>query len=110
MKRHPLPEEPVQVITIAATGGSFTLTYSGQQTAALAFAVTAAEVQAALEALGRIGAGNVAVTGPAGGPFELRFTGELAEKLVDVVEPDGDALEGTVAVTTEVPSPREQQM
>ena len=105
--RHPLPDEPVQVVTIAATGGTFTLTYSGQETGALAFDVTAAQLQAQLEALGRIGAGNVAVSGPDGGPFELRFGGELTGKNVDVVEPDGAALEGTVTVTTEVPSPWE---
>jgi hypothetical protein len=106
-KRHPLPDEPVQVITIDATGGTFTLTYSGQETGPLAFDLAGASLRAALEALGRIGAGNVAVSGPDGGPFELRFGGELIGKNVDVVEPDGEALDGTVAVTTEVPSPWE---
>lgn len=48
------------------TAGTFTLTFGGQDTAALPFDATAAAVQAALEALGTIGAGNVAVTG---GPF-----------------------------------------
>ena len=105
--RHPLPDEPVQVVTLGATGGTFTLTYSGQVTGALAFDVTADGVQAALEALGRIGAGNVAVSGRDGGPFELRFGGELAGKNVAVVEPDGAALDGTVEVTTQVPSPWE---
>ncbi len=105
--RHPLPDEPVQVVTIAATGGTFTLTYSGQETGPLAWDAAAADVQAALEALGRIGAGNVAVSGPDGGPFELRFGGELAGKNVDVVEPDGELLDGSVEVTTQVPSPWE---
>ncbi len=99
-KRHPLPDEPVQVITIDATGGTFTLTYSGQETGPLAFDAAPGDVQAALEALGRIGAGNVTATGPDGGPLELRFGGELAGKLVDVVEPDDEALTGTVTVTT----------
>ena len=75
--RHPLPDPPVQVVAIAATGGTFTLTYSGQETAALAFDASPADVQAALEALGRVGAGNVAVSGPDGGPFQLRFGGAL---------------------------------
>jgi hypothetical protein len=105
--RHPLPDEPVQVVAIAATGGTFTLTYSGQQTGALAFDVPASAVQSALEGLGRIGAGNVAVAGPDGGPFELRFGGELTGKNVAVVEPDGEHLEGSVEVTTRVPSPWE---
>jgi hypothetical protein len=106
-KRHPLPDEPVQVVTLSATGGTFTLTYSGLQTGALAFDSSAADLQGALEALGRIGTGNVAVSGPDGGPFELRFGGDLAGRNVAVVEPDGDQLEGDVEVTTHVPSPRE---
>jgi hypothetical protein len=105
--RHPLPDEPVQVVTLAASGGSFTLTYAGQETGPLAFDVAAAAVQSALEGLGRIGAGNVAVAGPDGGPFELRFGGELTGKNVWVVEPDAARLEGSVEVTTQVPSPWE---
>ncbi len=105
--RHPLPDEPVQVVTIAATGGTFTLYYSGQETGPLDYDVTAAGVQGALEGLGRIGAGNVTVAGPDGGPFELRFGGELTGKNVSVVEPDGELLEGSVEVTTQVPSPWE---
>jgi hypothetical protein len=105
--RHPLPDTPVQVVAIAATGGTFTLTYSGQQTEPLGYDVSAAALRATLESLGRIGAGNVAVEGPAGGPFELRFGGELAGRNVEVVEPDDEQLDGTVEVTTQVPSPWE---
>jgi hypothetical protein len=106
-KRHPLPETPVQVVAIGATGGTFTLSYSGQETGPLAFDVAPADLQAALESLGRIGAGNVDVAGRDGGPFELRFGGELAGRNVEVVEPDDTQLEGTVVVTTQVPSPWE---
>ena len=104
MKRHPLPEPPLQVVAIDATGGSFTLTYSGQQSTPLAFDATAGDLQAALEALGRVGAGNVAVSGPDGGPYELRFGGDLEGRDIAVVEADADALEGTAQVTTQVPS------
>jgi hypothetical protein len=106
-KRHPLPDPPLQVVTLAATAGTFTLTYSGQETEPLAFDVAAAGVQVALEQLSRIGTGNVAVTGPDGGPFELRFGGALVGRDIAVVEPDGALLDGTVDVTTEVPSPWE---
>ncbi len=106
-KRHPLPETPVQVVAIAATGGTFTLTYSGQETGPLGFDLSAADLQAALESLSRIGAGNVAVTGTAGGPFELRFGGQLEGRNIDVVEPDDAQLAGSVEVTTQVPSPWE---
>ena len=105
--RHPLPETPVQVVTITATGGTFTLTYSGRQTGPLPFDLTADALRAALEGLSRIGAGNVDVGGPAGGPFELRFGGALEGRNIEVVEPDDEALEGSVAVTTLVPSPWE---
>ncbi|HEV7804637.1 MAG TPA: hypothetical protein VGO80_02355 [Solirubrobacteraceae bacterium] len=105
--RHPLPDTPVQVVAIAATGGTFTLTYSGQQTEPLASDLSAADLRVALESLRRIGAGNVAVDGPVGGPFELRFGGELAGRNVEVVEPDDEQLDGTVEVTTQVPSPWE---
>lgn len=103
--RHPLPDEPVQVVTLAATGGTFTLTYAGEETAPLAATTSAAGVQAKLEALARVGAGNVVVSGPDGGPFELRFGGALAGRTIAVVEADGSALEGSVEVTTVVPSP-----
>lgn len=105
--RHPLPDEPPQVVTIDATGGTFTLTYSGQETAALAFDCPPEALRSALEDLGRIGKGNVTVTGADGGPFELRFGGELVGKSVAVVEPDDELLDGTVVVTTLVPSPWE---
>jgi hypothetical protein len=105
--RHPLPETPVQVVTVTATGGTFTLTYSGQQTGPLPFDLTADVLRAALEELSRIGAGNVNVSGPGGGPFELRFGGELEGRNIEVVEADDAALEGSVQVTTLVPSPWE---
>lgn len=44
------------------TTGTFTLTYGGQTTANIQYNSTAAAVQAALEALSTIGAGNVLVT------------------------------------------------
>lgn len=105
--RHPLPDPPVQVVTLAASGGSFTLTYSGQETAPLRAGLAAAELQAALEGLSRVGADNVDVTGPDGGPFELRFGGALTGRDIAVVEPDASSLDGTVQVTTQVPSPWE---
>jgi hypothetical protein len=105
--RHPLPDPPVQVVTIAANGGTFTLTYSGQETGPLPFDASSAAVQGALEQLGRIGAGNVVVAGPDGGPFDLRFGGELSGRDIAVVEADAEHLEGTAEVTTQVPSPWE---
>jgi hypothetical protein len=55
----------------------FQLIWSGQTTAPLAFASTAAAVQSALEALSNIGTGNVSVTGSTSGPWTVAFVGLL---------------------------------
>lgn len=69
----------VQVLTVGGSGlTSFTVTFGGQTTAAIPAAATAAQVQSALEALSTIGAGNVVVTGNAGGPWTITFVGALA--------------------------------
>ena len=46
----------------ACHGGTFTLTYNGQTTAAIAYNATAAQVQSALEALNNVAPGDVVVT------------------------------------------------
>ena len=68
----------VHLVTVTATGGTFTLTFNAATTTAIAEAATAATVQAALVALASVGASNVLVTGSAGGPFTVTFTGTLA--------------------------------
>jgi hypothetical protein len=50
-------------ITGSPTGGTFTLTWSGQTTAAIPYNATAAQVKTALVALSNIGPGDVDVTG-----------------------------------------------
>jgi hypothetical protein len=86
-------EVQTATVTGSPTGGTFTLTYAGQTTAAIAFNATAATVQLALQALTNIGTGYeglattsgyttfpgaVAVTGSAGGPYTITFQGALA--------------------------------
>jgi len=93
----------VQTVTEGGAGlTSFTLTFSGQTTTSLAAAATAATVQAALEALSNVGAGNVTVTGAAGGPYTVTFGGTLAG--TDVAQmtatPTGGTGTVTVATTT----------
>lgn len=55
----------VQRLTPGGTisGGTFTITFEGQTTAAIAWNATAAVVQAALEALSNVNVGDVTVTG-----------------------------------------------
>lgn len=67
----------VQTVTITGdpTGGTFTLTYSGQTTAGIAFNANAAAVQAALVALSNLAPGDVTVTGGPGPgtPYVVTF-------------------------------------
>jgi hypothetical protein len=73
----------VQRITNPNAGGSFTLSFDGQITAVIAATATAADVQAALEALSNISPGDVIVTAAAaGGPWTVEFTGVYADQNV----------------------------
>ncbi len=69
----------VQTITVTGspTGGTFTVTYAGQTTAAIAYNATAATVLTRLEALSNIDSGDVTVTGDAGGPYTVTFDADL---------------------------------
>jgi hypothetical protein len=100
----------VQTITISGTptGGSFTLTFGGEETDAIPYNATAAQVEAALEALTTIGFNNVAC---AGGPLPgtgvtVTFQGDLAHENVALLVEDETGLTGgttpavTVAQTT----------
>ncbi|MEU9014254.1 hypothetical protein AB0D12_31695 [Streptomyces sp. NPDC048479] len=97
----------VQTLTVtgAPAGGTFTITWSGQTTAAIAHDATAATVQAALVALSNIAPGDVVVTGNAGGPWTLTWGGtQLGE---DVAAPTttesfsgGTSPDITIATTT----------
>lgn len=86
-----MPTNEVQTLTLTnATGGTFTLTYSGQTTADIDFDATAGEVDSALEALSNIGAGDVTC---AGGPLPdtpvtITFTGALAGTNVTLITAD----------------------
>jgi NHL repeat len=100
-----VPVNERQTVTRVATGGTFTLAFSGQTTGPIAFDATAAAVQAALEELSNIEPGDVVVTGNAGGPWTLEFAGTYAN--TDVAQMTGNAtnLTGTpksVTVATTV--------
>jgi RHS repeat-associated protein len=91
-------------LTGSPTGGTFTLSFNGQTTSALAYNASAATVQAALQALSSIGSGNVFVAGGAGGPWTVRFGGALAGTSQAQLTANGAGLTGgtspAVAVTT----------
>ena len=89
----------VQVITVndLAAGGKFDLTFGGQTTDPIAVDAAAATVEAALEALSTIGAGNVTVAGDAGGPYTATFGGDLAKTDVETIT--GQAVSETQTIT-----------
>ena len=55
------PLNEVQTVTVDATGGTFTISYGGATTSAIAQAALGETVEAALEALSSIGIGNINV-------------------------------------------------
>jgi hypothetical protein len=85
--------DEVQQITITGgpTGGTFTLTYSGQTTAAITFNASPATVQAALIALSNIGPSDVVCSGDnlPSGAIDVRFTGTLANTDVALMTANG---------------------
>lgn len=93
--------DEVQTLTQGGSGlTSYTLTYSGQTTASIAQAATAAQVQAAIEALSNVGAGNVSVTGVVGGPYTVTFQGALADTNVAQMTSTPTGGSGTLTVAT----------
>lgn len=89
-----------QTVMVTATGGTFKLGVDGVETAAIAFDAAAANVQAALEAV--VGAGNVVVSGDAGGPWTVNFASALRWQLIAAMTAVDVDMEGegrAVAVT-----------
>lgn len=78
------------------TGGTFTLTWNGQTTAAIVWNATPAQVQTALENLSNIAVGDVRCTGtqlPAGA-VNVEFIGSLGEANVAAMTGSGTNLTG----------------
>lgn len=96
----------VQTVTVTnATGGTFTLTFSGQTTAPIAYNATGATVAAALNALTNLD--GVSASGAAGGPWLVTFPaamGDVAQMTIDgtALTDNGTDLH-TQTVTTTTP-------
>jgi len=104
----PQQSEVQRVTVLSEAGGSFTLKFGADTTAAIPFDAAPAVVQSELEALPSIGAGSVAVSGGPGGeienPYLVAFTGSLAEQNVAELIASGSSLgeEGFANVFTTV--------
>jgi hypothetical protein len=101
------PVACVQAVSLTGspTGGTFRLGFRDKFTTNIAFGALNSAVQAALEALSTIGAGNVTVSGTAPN-FVVTFAGTLAATNAPPLEGDGALLTGgttpgvSVAITT----------
>jgi len=91
----------VQTVTLGGgnTGGTFTLTFDGQTTASIAYNAPASAVQSALLALSNIGVGDVNVSGSAGGPYTVTFTGAFSKVNVPKMTGTGSLTGGANTVT-----------
>lgn len=100
--------EKQSIAVTDATDGTLTLAFGADVTAALDHDADAATVQAALEALPSIGAGNVEATGGPWGtaPIVVEYVGELGSTNVGELVADDALLVGAgaaAAVATTVP-------
>lgn len=86
----------VQRINLYGTpsGGTWTASFQGFTTAPLAYNISTASLQSALEALPSIGTGNIAVSGTAGSQYDCTFQGSLAHTAVDLITVDARGLTG----------------
>jgi hypothetical protein len=92
------------VVLTGATGGTFTLTFNGQTTGAIAYNAAVAAVNTALEALSKLGVDGVEVTGSPGN-YTVTFTGKYAGFEVPLLTANATSLTGTtpsIAVTQTV--------
>jgi len=98
----PTVNDEYQTLTFTGsdTNGSFTLTYDGQTTSAIAVGSTAAQIQSALEGLSNVSAGDVIAHGTrlVNEPVTLQFAGGLAA--TDVSQLISNL--GDIAVATEL--------
>jgi hypothetical protein len=87
-------------VTGVPTGGTFTLTWQTETTAAIAYNATAAVVKAALEGLGLINPGDVVVTGVAGGSYTITFAGQYVGQNVPALTATASLTGGTTPGVT----------
>lgn len=80
------------------SGGSFTLSYKSQTSAAIAYNADSVVVESALQALSTVGIGCALVTGASGGPFTVKIADDDGTPIVA----NGAALTGGTTPTVRV--------
>jgi hypothetical protein len=90
------PVDAIQTVTVKATSGSYLLRFKGESSAEISFEASAPEVQAALEGISAIGAGNVSVSNPEAGLYAVEFIGSLGDSEQPSLEAESTSLKETV--------------
>ena len=95
----------IQAIATTATGGTFQLTFNGEQTAPIARTASRVNIKAAIEALASIDQVRVTGAGTTAGPWLVEFRGSLADAdvapmtiLASGLTPEGSTATVTTAV------------
>jgi flagellar hook-associated protein 2 len=100
------PASEVQTVALGTApnndpdGGTFTLTYRGETTAGIAWNATAAEIQAALEALSTVNPGDITVSAPIDNGVTFTFANTLGD--VDLLMVNSSLTDGGVPVTAAI--------
>ena len=92
-------EAALGIANARPSDGTFTLSAGGTAGTPLPANATAAQVQAVLQAIAGIGAGNCLVTGPAGGPWQIFGAGTLLSTDLPAITGDSSDLFPASAVT-----------
>lgn len=84
-------------ITGSPTGGTFTITFGGQTTAAIPYNANALAVQQAIEALSSVGAGGVLCSGgaPPGTAVTVTFSNQLGKQVITAPTTTGSLTGGS---------------
>lgn len=83
-----------QVLTVAATGGEYTLTFNGETTEPIQYNAEAQTIASALWNLKQIGGHGVNVEGPPGGPYTIEFSNQLENTNIPQIECNASKLVG----------------
>jgi len=97
-------EKQVVTLTNGSAGETFKLTFEGQLTTAIAYDATAAALELVLEALSNVEVGEATVSGSAGGPYTVEFSGQWAGQNVDIMTSSAEVGDLSVAVTNTTPA------
>ena len=92
--------DEVQQVYNSATAGTFTLTFSGQTTAAIAYNASVATMESSLEALSNITDVNVTGSGTSGDPWVVTFVDPGKQNVAEMTADDTNLTGGTSTIST----------